>query len=318
MPSPDAADYLDRALDILERYSLHRSEIDWPRFRGATVADADAATTIEDTYPALRDAVSRLGDGHSSFVTAAQMEEHERSFALNPTVSAAQRLSGPIGYLRVPSFPGAQPELASRFAQQTQDLIREIDGNDLTGWVVDLRQNGGGNMWPMFAGLGPLLGDGRLGAFVFPDGRTQDWFYRDGAAGFDGEHVLPPPRGRLDLYSTRVTAPYLLRRPNPPVAVLNGAKTASAAESVALAFRGPSRSRSFGSPTAGLTTAVGMVELSDGALIFLAVARDADRTGRQFPSGIPPDEEVADNKATALADDDVVRAASEWLRQSRA
>ena len=318
MPSPAAADYVNRALDILERYSLHRNEIDWPSFRDAALADADTATTIEDTYPALRRAVKRLGDGHSSFVTAAEMEAHDREFALNPPAPAGQRLGNPIGYLQMPSFGGTQATQAAQFAQKTQDLIKSIDGHDLAGWIVDLRGNGGGNMWPMFAGLGPVLGEGTLGAFVFPDGRQQRWFYRDGLAGFDGEHVLPPPLNKLDLYSTRVFTPYRTLVLNPSVAVLTGQNTASAAESVVLAFRGQSRSRTFGSPTAGLTTAVGMVELSDGALIFLAMAVDADRTGRQFVSGIPPDEEVADNQAGAPADDEVVKAASNWLLQSRA
>ena len=33
-----------------------------------------------------------------------------------------------------------------------------------------LRGNGGGNMWPMIAGVGPLLGEGPLGYFIGPIG----------------------------------------------------------------------------------------------------------------------------------------------------
>lgn len=165
--------------------------------------------------------------------------------------------------------------------------------------MVDLRRNGGGNMWPMFAGLAPLLGERTLGAFVFPSGSEQKWFYRNGTAGLDGEYILPPPHNRLDIYTTQVPALYRFPVLNPPVAVLTGQKAASAAEAVVLAFRGRPLSRGFGAPNTGLTTAIGMVERSDGALIFLAMAVDVDRAGQQFPSGIPPDEEVRDNNITS-------------------
>jgi C-terminal processing protease CtpA/Prc len=165
----------------------------------------------------------------------------------------------------------------------------------------------------MFAGLGPLLGEGLLGAFVFPSGEQRAWYYRDGVAGIQGEFVLPPPRTRPHVYSAQANKAYKLSVCDAPVAVLTGKNTTSAEEAVVLAFRGRSRSRTFGAPTAGLNTAVGMAELSDGALILLAMALNADRSGQQFTSPIPPDEAVMDNDAASLANDDVVKAASAWL-----
>jgi hypothetical protein len=50
-----------------------------------------------------------------------------------------------------------------------------------SGWIIDLRGNGGGNMWPMLAGIGFVLGEGNLGYFV--DGKSIEvaWRYQDGA-----------------------------------------------------------------------------------------------------------------------------------------
>lgn len=45
----------------------------------------------------------------------------------------------------------------------------------LCGWIVDLRANIGGSMWPMLAVAAPLLPDGVLGHFRQPDGRYQAW-----------------------------------------------------------------------------------------------------------------------------------------------
>ena len=53
------------------------------------------------------------------------------------------------------------------------------------GWIIDLRGNGGGNMYPMLAGLKPFLGDTVLGAFVGPDKTRANWVA--------GRGIKPPP-----------------------------------------------------------------------------------------------------------------------------
>ena len=52
--------------------------------------------------------------------------------------------------------------------QQIQDQIKIMDHPYNIGWIVDLRGNGGGNMWPMLAGIGPILGEGIAGYFIDP------------------------------------------------------------------------------------------------------------------------------------------------------
>src|SRR5262249_27262645 len=84
------------------------------------------------------------------------------------------------------------------------------------GWVVDLRGNIGGDMWPMLAGIGPILGEGGVGAFV-GKGDKRKWVYRDGRA-LEGEKV-----------EMRATAPYQLKQADPPVAVLTDGQTAARA-----------------------------------------------------------------------------------------
>jgi carboxyl-terminal processing protease len=95
--------------------------------------------------------------------------------------------------------------------------------------------------------------------------------------------------------------------------VLIGPRTASSGEAVAVALRGRPRSRSFGSPSYGQTIANTVIGLADGAAIALAVLIEVDRTGREYPSGIEPDEFVLGESFSKLADDAVVRAASASL-----
>lgn len=123
------------------------------------------------------------------------------------------------------------------YAEMAQRLIADIDQTALRGWVVDLRRNTGGNMWPMIAGIGPLLGEDAWLAFVTPYVK-ETAFYREGQAGLLPETVL-----------ASVEQPYILRYPRPPVAVLTGPLTSSSGEFTALAFRGRPRTRSFGEAT---------------------------------------------------------------------
>jgi Peptidase family S41 len=71
-----------------------------------------------------------------------------------------------IGALELPAIVGSTEQVQG-YAASAQHMIRELDELGIDGWIVDLRRNTGGNMWPMLAGAGPILGEGELGAFVF-------------------------------------------------------------------------------------------------------------------------------------------------------
>src|SRR5207244_11064020 len=127
------------------------------------------------------------------------------------------------------------------------------------------------NFWPMLAGIGPILGEGELGAFVGnPNKPDEIWSYNNGRSFLKYEEMA------------QADHPYQLKQPFPPVAVLISPLTASSGEIVVVAFRGRPNTRSFGEPTAGATTANIDSDLSDGARLFVTSAIDADRTGKSY------------------------------------
>src|SRR5437868_3378292 len=87
--------------------------------------------------------------------------------ATAPT-AAAPALPADVGYVRIGSFGIAVAGADRIFADSIQDQIRQRDAANLAGWIVDVRGNGGGNMWPMVAGVGPVLGEGVAGFFLSP------------------------------------------------------------------------------------------------------------------------------------------------------
>ena len=215
-----------------------------------------------------------------------------------------RRLDANIGYIAVPPL-GASP-IWPYYADVMQQIIQDIDQTPTCGWVVDLQGNTGGNMGQMLAGIGPVLGEGPAGSFVGPAGSWR-WDYSDGAALIDNEVVA------------QVDPPYQLQRPNPPVAVLIDRVTASAGESVLVAFRGRPNTQSFGEDTFGVPTANWSLPLSDGAVLWLTQARYADRTGQTYDDKIPPDVSARTNPFWRGTDDDEVLAAGvAWLKQQPA
>jgi len=60
-----------------------------------------------------------------------------------------------------------------KYTDELHDVSARLEAAHPTGWIIDLRGNGGGNMWPMLAGIGFVLGDGPAGSFVLLDGSVQ-------------------------------------------------------------------------------------------------------------------------------------------------
>lgn len=191
------------------------------------------------------------------------------------------------------------------YEERVRSLLLDLAAQGAVRWVVDLRRNTGGNMWPMLAGIGPLAGEGDLGAFVGAAERWP-WRYERGAALVGGEVVR------------RVDAPVLPAiADDVPVAVLTSPLTASSGEILALSFVGRPGTRLFGESTCGLTTSNALYELPGGAALLLTTAQDADRTGRVYTGPIQPDVVVLTDWAEfQTPQDPVLNAALAWLARS--
>ncbi len=313
--APLAELYLGEAVDIMEDNSVKRHEIDWVAFREDTYADAIGARNPVGTYPAIVAALERIGDNHSFFSeggptpssSALSTPQAAEAAGRQETGSAApdprvERVQPGIGYVEVPAFSGGG-RAANDFAAAYHRRVEEVDALEHPcRWIIDLRGNTGGNMWPMIAGVGPILGEGTVGLFVDADGVLSPWFYEAGRAGVD------------ELVLVEVANPYQLEYAFPHVAVLTDSLTASAGEAVAVAFRGRPATRSFGEPTWGVSTANAAFPLSDGAVIFLTVATLADRAGNVYGLEVVPDEVVFGEFKRGDPDTDpVLDAALEWL-----
>ena len=187
-------------------------------------------------------------------------------------------MEGRLGYVILFGFRAQKEEEVNKYADQIQNIIIDLSKQDICGWIVDLRYNTGGNMWPMIAGLGALIGEGKLGTFKNTNGPSFDWYYRDGQSWME------------DTPQARVSHPEFLLNPDEiPVAVLIGLRTASSGEATAISFHGRPNTRFFGRVSSGLTTVNNGFLLGDGAVIVLTVGIDVDRNGQEYGGSMEPD-----------------------------
>lgn len=152
----------------------------------------------------------------------------------------------------------------------------------------------------MLAGVGPILGDGWAGTFITASGDRIPWSYQQGSVIEGSTTTLLVPNA------------YELPVPSPPVAVLTNTATASAAEATLISFLGRPNTRTFGQPTAGAPSYPDQKRLSDGALISVVTAIEADRTGRVYQDNVPIPPEQAESSRVGSSDP-TLEAAEAWL-----
>ena len=273
---------------------INRAAINWVVFKQNLLTETIDAQTIEQAYPVIVCAIVALGDKHTQFYGARPVKGPEIPPAKQPPLYPDEPVPADIGYIRIPWVVGSQEKLDAYIAN-VQAQIKERDKPELKGWLVDLRGNMGGNMWPMLVGVGPVLGEDTLG-YSFDSNNTKTaWRYEKGKALADGD------------IEAETAHYYTLKSANPVVAVLTDTLTASSGEAVAVAFKTRRHTRSFGAGTCGVSTGRSRFYLSDGSVLLLTTAVFADRRLVRYGHSIAPDE--------PLKSSEVVPQAIRWIRE---
>lgn len=295
---PPAAGLIKEARDLIQRHALYSDSLNWKQIDETVGVISGGLKTTDDAKPVIRYLMAQLrkaGDNHSFQMSATASKNYAQP-AKKLEDATGRLLPGGIGYISVPGFGSTNDSAMTVFAQNIQDLIRELDSkNTIRGWIVDLRKNTGGNMYPMIAGLGPFLKKGILGYFVRGKHKNPWYLSGKGNRAWSGGAVVP--------------AAYTLKDPRSKIAVLVGPRTASSGEFTTISFIGQSHTKLFGQPTAGYTTANSSFRLSDGSTLLLATTYAADRKKHHHIGRIIPDVSVEQSKDK----DADVEAATNWI-----
>lgn len=275
-----AYDMLERAITVIEANALSASKVDWPAQRELLRAADLKRLPAQEAYGSISKILAALEDRHSSVRSPGSTSAY-RADAVATRAIESGSMRG-IGYLAVPGLRGTDPAASWAFSNELCDTTTNLARVAPKGWIIDLRANTGGNMWPMINGLRSFLGSGDVGGLRDREGATSPWQARSSDA------------CSVDLSRS-------------PVAVLIGPGTASSGEAVAVAFRARPGTRFFGQSSAGLATSNRSFDLPDGGALSVTSAVFLDRSGAAYPQGIAPENVVA-------GDQEVIDAALNWLR----
>ena len=293
-----AEPFIKEIRDIVKQNSLFRDKLNWKAIDENIKRLSVGMKITNDTKPVIDYIISELrkvGDKHSFFMSVAATTNYS-----SPTKklegAISKLLPGDIGYINVPQFGSVNDSAMTVYAQNIQNLIKDLDTkNDIKGWIIDLRKNTGGNMYPMITGLGPLLDKGTLGYFV-SNNKKNPWKLME-----KGEKMWSS--------NAYVTNAYKLKKRPERIALLVGGRTASSGEFTVVSFMGQDNARLFGQPTAGYTTGNRTYVLSNGSSLMLSTSNAADRDKKDHIGAINPDVlvEQSTNKDADL------EVASKWV-----
>ncbi len=356
---------LREAITLIATHALGGERHDWAAVERELRAGLDPGLPQRAAHEAIGAAVARLGDAHARFIPfaapspgdepeqravdhAPQADEpppqaDEPAPATGPAAPAipltpqGRVLDDGLAYLVVPGCHAPDAQGLRAWARAAHDEVSRLAALAPRGWLIDLRLNGGGNLWPMLLGLEPLLGQGVLMTMVgdgprdgegVDTGRIQSRF---GVGSHNGSTAAWIDWGgerhaQLDWAGQPPAAPavpldgrddsHRNGGSGPRVAVLLGPWTMSSGEALALCLLSRAGVRSFGEPTAGLTTVTQDYALSDGSMLILPVSRMGDAHGRALEGPLEPMVRAAFD-SWPDADDAAARAARAWLRLGR-
>lgn len=293
----DASDlgaYARYVLSVVRDNAYFAERVDWSEAELQAAALATDARSTRELRDGLNALLSGLGDGHTRLAP--------------PPLGAAGgatwneptgEMLGSVAYVRLPSFPSLDPDDEVRYARSGREIVADL-ADRACGWILDLRDNEGGNLYPMLAAVAPLLPVGPVLGYESRRGETE-WVERTPDA------AITYHRRRFTLHdsSPEVAAD--------SVAILIGPRTRSSGEFVGLAFVGREQTRFFGLPSAGaLTSPTTFAVPEEGVVLYVATAAGVDRNGRHTDM-LDPNERVVDRVGDPATRSRSVAAAQQWL-----
>lgn len=287
---PSVEQYGEAALSNLEQ-GYYAAGSEWASARAELRDAAAEAEDYADLHDDIAAATSVAGGSHSTFLTPEEEQRYVTSSAgafHTPTV----RTESGVTTITVPALGSVSSELQQEYAQAAADGIAAA-ASDTCGWVVDLRGNTGGNMYPMLSGLALLLPNGDALSFRTRTGDLTTVTVQDDGVGIGQTITSVGEQPKID---------------DALIAVLQSGRTASSGEAVAVAFRGLEGAVSFGAPSAGYTSGNTVINLYDGASIALTTGVFVDRDGVSLN-----EQPIVPDQPTAAHDAD--EAAAQWLAE---
>ena len=243
--------YVRKAVRIMDKQGLFAEGPEWNSAKAEALAAKPAS--LDEARTVVESALKVAGGKHSGIKHSDSVREDATSEWPAPSISMQE---GGIPVITLPPFSGNHDE-GVKYA----DAVLSAVPDEISGVVIDLRGNTGGNMYPMIAAVHRFIPDDDQ-TLRFRTRKNTQW--------------IPLS------YAVRVAGVEQHTRIECPVAILTDDHTASSGEATLICFRGLDYVRVFGGATAGYASANQPFPLPGGDQLVLTTGCDVARTGEVF------------------------------------
>jgi hypothetical protein len=286
---------------ILKKHSIRRDSVSLPNLERDVQALAIGATDVTGCYSAFQYTMAALSDRRALFFEPEKAEEwlkNRTNVPLEAPMPTGGVFQEKYGFIKITSAETLDSSYMQRYADSLHSLVRSIEkqaGAKLKGWIIDFRISQTSDIHAFLNGFSPFykLNADTLGFKRLADGSLQPLIVGD---------------------KLKVQDPVKLKK-RLPIAIMQGAPTAGAAEMVISTLNQQPQTRIFGEKSRGDAHFTGLHRLSTGELLHFSEAGFSSLKGVPLNEGIRPDVEITyprDNSMTVF-EDPVVRAATLWL-----
>lgn len=295
--------YVVRAIDLMKAKSVNKHRINWDSLYTDSRKKAAKLHTIRETYPLIKNILGALKDAHSNFFPPEMVKDYTLGYRATgqefPLIEAKITENG-MAYISLPGFACYHFAEWDEFVNTFYKKIEELNAQKPKGWILDLRENGGGMFYPMLAALSPMLD--KQNAIGTVDAEGQYAFFE-----FDRDGNLFEGKQKVHHFNIKKVP----QRITKPIIVMVSKKTSSSGEFSTIAFAGQKNVRIIGQNTMGLTSGNQEYKLSDGAFLVLTTGNIVDRNKKEYDEvgkGFSPQVQLKD-----LSDAEYMKTANDLL-----
>ena len=294
-------------LDTVERHAYRASLIKWDSIRPVFIEQTKTMSDINVLEPHFKKVLSQLKDGHSGlfFEKADQNKEAEQELfekmigmtdqeaGFPPKVFSHFMTKDHYAYIRIPGVFYEQRKYVDTIGTQ----LKALDAQQPKGWIIDLRENDGGSIFPMIWHFADLIDVDSTYSVVDRAGVGSKQNVRMNNLNDQDQKMAK----LFDLEYDKVP-PIAIKNKNVPIVLLVSRFTSSSGEFFAAHFKGQKNATVMGQTTSGKTSANDQFAVGNNYMINLTTSVIKDRTGKLYGigEGIKPDVPVAIDFAKVL------------------
>lgn len=300
--------YVTAALNIMKEKSVNKSKVNWTEIYNNTLKEASKAKTIKETYPVLKNALSALEDAHSNFYPEDVVKIYTLGYEATGQefpIIKGELLKNKYAYISLPNIGSFNNDDWNLYINTFYSKVNELQKHNPKGWIIDLRDNFGGMLYPMYAAVAPFLDSKNVVGTKDAEGKIDYFNYKSGKF-YEGAKATQQ-------FQLKEKEPKIAKK---PIAVLVNKVTGSSGEFITAAFVDQKNVKIIGVNTQGLTSGNQEYKLSDGSFLVLTIGNIVDRTGKEYSKigeGISPNITVEKVTDTIKSNESYLKKAFDYI-----